>query len=217
MSPLHFQKHGDNHRKLSHLSFSQHYQPRSEHRRETVTHFVTARTPNIVGTNHLPCKLIYRFFQSLWPGHYFGLSLGFLERDLIDGHMALHNTNLYGTLIRSYSLGCCSQNSVEASGLNLFILFKWGMFAIWAIVRLEDYYCLLLGHLGLYIFVAIWAIARPANNYYYMIFRFVVCLPFWACKYLLPSGPLHGRQILLLCNIILIVFELGAAVPRALI
>ena len=29
--------------------------------------------------------------------------------------------------------------------------------------------CLLLGHLGLYIFVAIWAIARPANNYYYVI------------------------------------------------
>ena len=51
---------------------------------------------------------------------------GFLERDLIDGHMALHNTNLYGTLIRSYSLGCCYQSSVEASGLNLFILFKGG-------------------------------------------------------------------------------------------
>ena len=38
-------------------------------------------------------------------------------------HMELHNTNLYGTLVRSYSLGCCSQSSVEASGLNLFILF----------------------------------------------------------------------------------------------
>ena len=73
---------------------------------------------------------------------------GFLERDLIDGHMALHNTNLYGTLVRSYSLGCCSQSSVEASGINLFILFKGGMFAIWAFVRLAGY-CLLLGHLGL--------------------------------------------------------------------
>ena len=73
----------------------------------------------------------------------------FLERDLIDGHMTLHNTDLYGTLVRSYSLGCCSQSSVEASGLNLFILFKGGMFAIWAIVRLAYYYCLLLGHLGL--------------------------------------------------------------------
>ena len=35
---------------------------------------------------------------------------GFLERDLIDGHMALHNTNLYGTLVRSYSLGCLILN-----------------------------------------------------------------------------------------------------------
>ena len=38
-------------------------------------------------------------------------------------HMALHNTYLSGTLVRSYSLGCCSQSSVEASDLNLFILF----------------------------------------------------------------------------------------------
>ena len=35
-------------------------------------------------------------------------------------HMALHITNLYETLVRSYSLGCCSQSSVEASGLHLF-------------------------------------------------------------------------------------------------
>ena len=64
-------------------------------------------------------------------------------------YMELHDTNLYGTLVRSYSLGCCSQSSVEASGLKKFILFKGGMFAIWAVVRLADYYCLLLGHLGL--------------------------------------------------------------------
>ena len=69
-------------------------------------------------------------------------------------HMALHNTNLYGTLVRSYSLGCCSQSSVEASGLNLFMYKLFGLVHICC-------------HLGLYIFVAIWAIARPANNYYY--------------------------------------------------
>ena len=79
--------------------------PRSEHRRKTVTNFVTARTPYIVGTNHLPCKPIYHFFQSLWPGRYFGLSLGFIERDLIDGHMALHNTNLYGTFSQELFAG----------------------------------------------------------------------------------------------------------------
>ena len=86
-------------------------------------------------------------------------------------HMGLHNTNLYGTLVRSYSLGCCSQSSVEVSSLILFILFKGGML-------ISGYHlghckagilllcCLLLGHLGLYtfvghlglyMFVAIWA------------------------------------------------------------
>ena len=69
-------------------------------------------------------------------------------------HMALHNTNLYGTLVRSYSLGCWSQSSVEASGLNLFILFKGGMLISGCHLghckagRLL-LLCLLLGHLGL--------------------------------------------------------------------
>ena len=87
-------------------------------------------------------------------------------------HMALHNTNLYGTLIRSYSLGCCSQSSVEASGLNLFMYKLFGLvhicchLGLYTLVHLGLY---TLGHLGLYIFVAIWAIARPANNYYYVI------------------------------------------------
>ena len=79
-------------------------------------------------------------------------------------HMALHNTNLYGTLVRSYSLGCCSQSSVEASGLNLFTYKLFGLVHICCHLGLYT-----LGHLGLYIFVAIWAIARPANNYYYMM------------------------------------------------
>ena len=79
-------------------------------------------------------------------------------------HMALHNTNLYGTLVRSYSLGCCSQSSVEASGLNLLMYKLFGLVHICCHLGLYT-----LGHLGLYIFVAIWAIARPANNYYYVI------------------------------------------------
>ena len=122
---------------------------------------------------------------------------GFLERDLIDGHIALHNTNLYGTLVRSYSLGCCSQSSVEASGLNLFMYKLFGLvhicchLGLYTLGHLACTYLLpfglvqfgpfglvhicchlglySLGHLGLYIFVAIWAIARPANNYYYVI------------------------------------------------
>ena len=117
---------------------------------------------------------------------------GFLERDLIDGHIALHNTNLYGTLVRSYSLGCCSQSSVEASGLNLFMYKLFGLVHICCHLGLYTLghlglvhiCCHLglysLGHLGLYIFVAIWACTVWA---------------IWACTYLLPFGPLHGRQI----------------------
>ena len=87
-------------------------------------------------------------------------------------HMALHNTNLYGTLVRSYSLGCCSQSSVEASGLNLFMYKLFGLvhFGPFGLVHICCHLGLYtLGHLGLYIFVAIWAIAPPANNYYYMM------------------------------------------------
>ena len=57
----------------------QRYQPRREHSREKIINFVTARTPYTAGTNHLPRKLnklICRFFQSLWPGHYFWLISG---------------------------------------------------------------------------------------------------------------------------------------------
>ena len=90
-------------------------------------------------------------------------------------HMALHNTNLYGTLVRSYSLGCCSQSSVEASGLNLFMYKLFGLVHICCHLGLYT-----LGHLGLYIFVAIWACTVWA---------------IWACTYLLPFGPMHGRQI----------------------
>ena len=61
--------------------------------------------------------------------------------------MALHNTNLYGTLIRSYSLGCCSQSSVEASGLNLLMYKLFGLVHICCHLGLYT-----LGHLGLYIF-----------------------------------------------------------------
>ena len=93
----------------------------------------------------------------------------------LDGHIALHNTNLYGTLVRSYSLGCCSQSSVEASGLNLFMYKLFGLVHICCHLGLYT-----LGHLGLYIFVAIWACTVWA---------------IWACTYLLPFGPLHGRQI----------------------
>ena len=98
-------------------------------------------------------------------------------------HMALHNTNLY-------SLG---HGSLEASGLNLFILFS-GCHLGHCNAGILLLLCLLLGHLGLYsylglyIFVAIWActtlwaiwactyllplwaIARPANKYYYVIY-----------------------------------------------
>ena len=108
---------------------------------------------------------------------------GFLERDLIDGHIALHNTNLYGTLVRSYSLGCCSQSSVEASGLNLFMYKLFGLVHICChlgLYTLGHLGLYTLGHLGLYIFVAIWACTVWA---------------IWACTYLLPFGPLHGRQI----------------------
>ena len=90
-------------------------------------------------------------------------------------HIALHNTNLYGPLVRSYSLGCCSQSSVEASGLNLFMYKLFGLVHICCHLGLYT-----LGHLGLYIFVAIWACTVWA---------------IWACTYLLPFGPLHGRQI----------------------
>ena len=90
-------------------------------------------------------------------------------------HIALHNTNLYGTLVRSYSLGCCSQSSVEASGLNLFMYKLFGLVHICCHLGLYT-----LGHLGLYIFVAIWA---------------CTVWVIWACTYLLPFGPLHGRQI----------------------
>ena len=83
-------------------------------------------------------------------------------------HIALHNTNLYGTLVRSYSLGCCSQSSVEASGLNLFMYKLFGLVHICCHLGLYT-----LGHLGLYIFVAIWACTVWA---------------IWACTYLLPFG-----------------------------
>ena len=78
-------------------------------------------------------------------------------------HMALNNTTLYGTLVRSYSLGCCSQSSIEASGLNLFMYKLFGLVHICCHLGLYT-----LGHLGLYIFVAIWACT------------------IWACTYLLP-------------------------------
>ena len=65
--------------------------------------------------------------------------------------MELHNTNLYGT-VRSLA-ELCSQSSVEASGLNLLILFKGGMLISGCHLghckagRLL-LLCLLLGHLG---------------------------------------------------------------------
>ena len=98
-------------------------------------------------------------------------------------HMALHNTNLYGTLVRSYSLGCCSQSSVEASGLNLFMYTLFGLVHICChlgLYTLGHLGLYSLGHLGLYIFVAIWA---------------CTVWDIWACTYLLTFGPLHGRQI----------------------
>ena len=90
-------------------------------------------------------------------------------------HIALHNTNLYGTLVRSYSLGCCSQSSVEASGLNLFMYKLFGLVHICCHLGLYT-----LGHLGLYIFVAIWA-----------------CTVWWACT--LPFGLVQFGPFGLVC------------------
>ena len=79
--------------------------------------------------------------------------------------MALHNTNLYGTLVRSYSLGCCSQSSVEASGLNLFILFKgcvliYGCHMGHCKAGILLFLCLLLGHLGLYSYLGLYTLGN---------------------------------------------------------
>ena len=106
---------------------------------------------------------------------------GFLERDLIDGHIALHNTNLYGTLVRSYFAGLLFPEFSRGFWLKFvyvqaiwactyllpFGLVHFGPFGLVHICCHLGLYS--LGHLGLYIFVAIWAIARPANNYYYVI------------------------------------------------
>ena len=74
-----------------------------------IINFVTTRTPYIVGTKHLPRKLIYRFFQGIWPERYYGLSLGFFAClllfvcFLINGHIATQHQPIWNIIQESFA------------------------------------------------------------------------------------------------------------------